>query len=414
MKSLLFIRENIRFLSVGVLLLLTSCPGQTFFISIYAAEIMSEFSLSDGQWGGAYTLATTASAVALFWAGGLTDRFRVRVLAWIVLPGLALSCIAMGLNHSVTGLILIVFLLRFFGQGMTYQLAATAMARWFVGHRGLALSISAMGFAFGQAFYPIIFASLLDALNWRILWGVAAGLVLLAFPIILFLLRFERTPASLARSSDSTGMDNRHWTRSEVLRSPFFLMLLPMIVGPSAWGTSLFFQQVHIAASKGWPLVDYLALIPLMTAISVVVTLSSGTLIDRFGSGKAMQFFLVPWIAGFLLLALAQTLFLATVAFVAFGVAAGLQATLTTAFWAEYFGTRYIGGIKALSTSLMVFGSAIGPGVSGYLIDFGYDFSAQMIAISAYFSVAMLLVWLAVATASSRLPRTSQVDVECA
>ena len=412
MESLRFIRDNLRFLSVGVILLLTSCPGQTFFISIYAAEIMSEFALSDGQWGGAYTLATTASAVALFWAGGLTDRFRVRVLAWIVLPGLALSCIAMGLNRSVTGLILIVFLLRFFGQGMTYQLAATAMARWFVGRRGLALSISAMGFAFGQAFYPMIFAALLDHFSWRILWGIAAGLVLLAFPIILYLLRFERTPASHADSASSEGMDNRHWTRGEVVRSPIFLLLLPMLVGPSAWGTSLFFQQVHIAAVKGWPLVDYLALIPLMTAISVAITLTSGALIDRFGSGRAMQFFLLPWIVGFLVLALAKTLVMATVAFLSFGVAAGLQATLITAFWAEFFGTRHIGGIKALSTSIMVFGSAIGPGISGYLIDFGYDFPAQMFAISGYFAIATLLVWLAVETASARLPRPAQVDIE--
>ena len=51
---------------------------------------------------------------------------------------------------------------------------------------------------------------------------------------------------------------------------------VPAIAGPSAWITALFFQQVHIAAVKGWPLVDYLALIPLLTAVSVTVTLASG------------------------------------------------------------------------------------------------------------------------------------------
>lgn len=412
MDTLRFIRDNLRFLSVGVILLLTSCPGQTFFIAIYAAEIMSEFSLTDGQWGAAYTLATTASAIALFWAGGLTDRFRVRVLAWIVLPGLALSCVAMGINTSVTGLICIVFLLRFFGQGMTFQLAATAMARWFVGRRGLALSISAMGFAFGQAFYPILFAALKEQFAWRSLWFLAAGLVLIAFPIVLYLLRLERTPGSHVDISNSAGMDGRHWTRGQVLRSPFFLMLLPMLLGPPAWGTSLFFQQVHIASAKGWPLVDYLALVPLMTAISVAVTLTSGPVIDRFGSGRAMQLFLVPWIAGFVVLGLTETLAVALLAFVFFGVATGLQATLITAFWAEFFGTRHIGAIKAVSTSIMVFGSAIGPGISGFFVDLGYSFPDQMIAIGGYFLVAMFLVWLAVEPALRRLPRTSQVDVE--
>lgn len=412
MNSLRFIRDNLRFLSVGVLLLLTSCPGQTFFISIYAAEIMSEFELSDGQWGGAYTLATTASAIALFWAGSLTDRFRVRGLAWVVLPGLALACMAMGFNTSFAGLIIIVFLLRFFGQGMTYQLAATAMARWFVGRRGLALSISAMGFAFGQAFYPILFAALLQYFTWRMLWLFAAALVMIAFPVILYLLRLERTPGSHVETSNSSGMDGLHWTRAQVLKSPFFLLLLPMLMGPPAWGTSLFFQQVHIASVKGWPLVDYLALIPLMTAVSVAVTLTSGAFIDRFGSARAMQVFLLPWIAGFLVLGVTNSLFIASLAFVLFGIATGLQATLITAFWAEFFGTRHIGAIKAVSTSIMVFGSAIGPGISGFFIDLGYAFPVQMIAISVYFSIAMVLVWIAVIPAAARLPGATKVDIE--
>lgn len=414
MDSLRFIRDNLRFLSAGVILLLSSCPGQTFFISIFAAEIMAEFSLTDGEWGAAYTVATTASAVALFWAGSLTDRFRVRALALTVMPGLAIAAIAMGLNTSVVGLIFIVFLLRFFGQGMMYQLAATAMARWFVGRRGLALSVSAMGFAIGQAFYPMIFAGLLDFMSWRALWGVAAGLVLIAFPVILWLLTLERTPGSHAEESSGAGMESRHWTRGEVLRSPFFLMLLPMLLGPPAWGTALFFQQVHIASVKGWPLVDYLALIPLMTAISVAVTLSSGSFIDRFGSGRAMQFFLVPWILGFGVLSQTESLLVATLAFALFGIATGLQATLITAFWAEFFGTKHIGAIKAVSTSIMVFGSAIGPGISGVFIDFGYDFPSQMTAIAAYFLVAMVLVWVAVESALRRLPGASKVDIESA
>lgn len=412
MNSLRFMADNARFLSAGVILMLSSCPGQTFFISIFAAQIMAAFSLTDGEWGLLYTVATSGSAVALFFAGPLTDRFRVRSLALIVMPGLILACVFMGLNTSVVGLMLAIFFLRFFGQGTMSQLAATAMARWFVAHRGLALSLSAMGFAVGQAFYPMLFASLLAIYDWRVLWGVAAALVLVAFPAILFLLTFERTPASHADAAESTGMDDRHWTRSDVLRSPFFLMLLPMLLGPPAWGTALFFQQVHIAAVKGWPLVDYLALIPLLTAISVAVTLASGPVIDRFGARRTMQVFPVPWIFGFITLSLTDSLGVAAIAFVIFGIGHGLQATVITAFWAQFFGTRHIGAIKAVSMSVMVLGSAIGPGVSGVLIDAGLDFPSQMLWIAGYFLFAAALVFLAVEQACKRLPRLPQVDVE--
>ncbi len=412
MGALRFILENARFLLAGVVLTLNSSFGQTFFISIFAAEIMATFQLSNGGWGLVYTIGTTASAVVMFWAGALTDRFRARWLAWFVMPALALTCVAMSVNIWVPGLVLIIFFLRFLGQGMTFLLATVSMARWFSARRGLALSVSATGIWIGQAAFPVIFAALLVWMDWRVLWLIAAGFVLLSFPVVLWLLALERTPQSLANDAQVAGMLGRHWTRSEVLQSRFFWMLVPLLLGPPAWGTALFFQQVHIADVKGWPLVEYLALIPLMTLVSVATTLVTGHLVDRFGSGRLLQAFPLSYLIGFLVLSQVSTLAGAALAFLVFGVAVGMQTTLITAFWAEYFGTRYIGAIKATSTSIMVFGSAIGPGISGALIDFGYDFPSQMLAITGYFSFAFVMTWLAVSRATQDLAPSVEIDVE--
>ena len=412
MSAFAFTRDNLHFLAAGVLLMFTSSFGQTFFISTFAAEIMEAFDLSDGQWGLTYTIGTSISAVAMFWAGALTDRFRVRLLAWVVLPGLAVSCFFMAFNTWVVGLVVCVFLLRFFGQGMTYQLAAVAMARWFIARRGLALSLSNMGIAFGTAVLPVICAALLGWMSWQAIWVAAGIATLLLFPVLLFLLSHERTPQSHAEESEAVGMEGRHWTRAEVLKSALFWMLIPALLGPPAWGTSLFFQQVHIAEVKGWPLVSYLSLIPVLTAVSVGVTLVSGLLIDRFGTGRLLQVYLIPWIVGFIILSFAQSLFWAGVAFVVFGFCIGLQATIITAFWAEYFGTRHIGAIKATSASIMVLGSAIGPGITGAFIDLGYDFPDQMLAISAYYAVALAMVVVAINRAGRFLPAARQIDVE--
>jgi MFS family permease len=398
-----FLRENARFLWAGVILTFTSSFGQTFFISIFAGQIMSAFALSDGQWGVTYTVGTLSSAAVLFWAGALTDRFRVRALAWVVLPALAAACLAMALNPWAGALAVCVFLLRFFGQGMTYTLAAVSMARWFVGRRGLALSVASMGIAAGQAVLPVAFAWLLGIMDWRALWGVAAATTLIAFPVILKLLAHERTPQSFAETSESHGMDGRHWTRGEVLRAPFFWLLMPLLLGPPAWGTSLFFQQVHIAEVKDWPLVSYLSLIPLMTLVAVTVTLASGQIIDRVGTARLVQVYLLPFLLGFVLLASASTLTGAAVAFLFFGIGTGLQATVITAFWAEFFGTRHIGAIKATSSSIMVVGTALGPGITGLVIDLGYTFPEQMWGIAAYFGAAMGLAVVAVSRASGRL-----------
>jgi MFS family permease len=287
---------------------------------------------------------------------------------------------------------------------MMSQLAIVAMARWFDARRGLALSISAMGLAAGTATLPIIVASLLEVFSWRAVWVMSSALLMLTFPVMLWLLSAERTPQSHVASNDAAGMSGRHWTRRDVLRSRIFWLLVPMLLGPPAWGTALFFQQVHIAEVKGWPLVEYLALVPLLATVSVTFTLLSGQAIDRFGSARVATVYLLPIAVAFCVLGGAQSLTTAAFGMALLGVGLGIQATLPTAFWAEFFGTRHIGAIKAVSSSIMVFGSAIGPAVSGALIDMGMTFPQQMFWIGAYFAGANILVWLAVRDARKILP----------
>ncbi|SIO20119.1 MFS transporter [Vannielia litorea] len=400
-----FLRGNAPFLLAGALLSFTSSYGQTFFISIFAGEIMEGFALSDGQWGLIYTLGTTLSAITMVWAGTLTDRYRVRALANLVGPGLALACLAMAAVPGPVLLVFVIFALRLFGQGLFSHLAIVAMARWFVGRRGTALSISSMGFALGQAMLPVAFAAAMTLVHWRWLWVLAAALCLAALPILAVLLRAERTPQSVADATPSAGMDGVHWTRAQVIRHPLFWFSIPLLLGPAAWGTSLFFQQVHFAGEKGWTLVDYLALMPVFTAVSIAATFVTGALIDRFGTARLMMLYMLPFALAFLVLWQAESLVMAALGLAIFGIGTGAQATLPGSYWAEFFGTRHIGSIKAMAGAIMVFGSAIGPGISGWLIDAGLTFEDQLPWISAYFIAAAGCITLGVLSARARLPR---------
>lgn len=394
-----FLRENAAFLSAGLLICFTSSYGQTFFISLFAAEIMAGSGLSDGDWGLIYAVATTASAALMVFLGPLTDRLRVRRLAMVAATGLALACVAMASLSGAIALTVTVLALRLFGQGMMSHIAAVAMARWFVANRGKALSISSMGFALGQAVLPIIFVALLAVVDWHWLWVASAGLVLLSMPLILRLLRAERTPQSLAKETPAPGMGGLHWTRGTVLRHWLFWLLIPLLLGPPAFGTALFFHQVHLTTVKGWALLDYVALMPLLTVVSVATTFASGAVLDRVGTGRLIAVYMLPFALAFLLIGWADTLTAAAVGLMVFGLGTGAQATVPTAFWAEYYGTRHLGSIKAMGVAVMVFGSAIGPGITGVLIDAGYAFPQQMPAIAAYFllsgGLATLGVWRA-------------------
>ncbi|WP_227269160.1 MFS transporter [Roseobacter weihaiensis] len=396
MGYLRFLIENRLFLLGGFILSFSSSYGQTFFIALFAGEIMREFDLTDGQWGGLYTLGTTISAATMIWAGVLTDTYRVRLLSFWVMLLLAFACLAMAVVTNWILLIVVIYSLRLFGQGMMSEIAYVAMARWFVAARGRAISIASMGFAAGQAVLPIIFVALLVLFDWRTLWVIAALCVLVTIPVIQRLLRQERTPQSLAESDASLGMGAKHWSRAEMLRHPLFYLLVPLMLGPPAWGTALFFQQVHLTETKGWSLVSYVSLMPIFTLSMIVTTFVAGWAIDRFGVKWVVPFQLIPFAISFVLLSHAETIFAAGIALTIFGIGQGMHGTAITAFWAVFYGTRHLGAIKAGAAALMVFGSAIGPGITGVFIDYGIDFSQQMIPIAAFYLVGAALAGLGV------------------
>ncbi len=394
-----FLVRNATWLGAGVLLTFMSSFGQTFFISIFAGEIRAEFGLSHGAWGGLYSLGTTLSAVVMIWAGALTDVFRVRVLGPAVLLGLALASATMALNTWLILLPFIVFLLRLFGQGLSTHVAVVAMARWFTATRGKALSIATTGFAAGEALLPMIFVAAMGFVDWRWLWGVAVIVALLGIPVLRSLLRHERTPQSLATESASTGMQGRHWTRRETLFHPLFWYLGPTIAGPSAFVTAFFFHQVHLADVKGWQHIQLVTLFPIFTGASILAMFATGWALDKWGTARMMPYFQLPMAIGFAIFALSNSISAGIVGLVFLALTVGANNTLPAAFWAEFYGTAHIGAIKSMAVAFSVLGSAIGPGLTGVLIDQGVALSTQFLWVGLYFVVACALAWIGITRA---------------
>ncbi|MEM9433499.1 MAG: MFS transporter [Pseudomonadota bacterium] len=397
MTSLGFLRRNARWLLAGFLLTFSSSFGQTFFISVFAGEIQAEFGLSHGAWGSIYMVGTLASAVVMVWAGSLTDHFRVRRLGTLTLLILALACVSAALVPNAWFLPLAVFLLRVAGQGMASHTAAVAMARWFSAARGRALAIAAFGFSVGEAILPFLAVLVMGAVGWRISWLFAAVLALAIIPILLMLLVSERTPQSMAEESEATGMAQRHWSRQDVLRNRVFWLLFPTLLGPSAFGTAFFFHQVHLAETKGWSHLDMVSLFPVYTGTAVIAMVVSGFAIDRFGSARLMPVLLLPMAFGFALFGGSEAYVMAALSVAGYGITTGMNSTLSSAFWAELYGTRHLGSIKAMATAVMVLGSAIGPGLTGIIIDAGVSYDRQMIWVALY-----MLVSAALALAATR------------
>ena len=401
-----FLRINAKWLGAGALLTFLSGFGQTYFIAIFAGALRSEFDLSHGAWGGIYTIGTLTSAVVMVWAGGLADRFRVRALGPLVLLVLSAACLFMALNTVVWLLPAVIFFLRFAGQGMASHLASVSMARWFVATRGRALAIASLGFSLGEGLLPMLCVALMAVVDWHLIWIGGAVVALLGIPILLKLLQTERTPAAVSAEQSTVGMDGRHWTRHEALTDPLFWLMLPAVAGLSAFGTVFFFQQVPFAEAKGWTHLQLTALFPLYPLVSMAAMMGWGWALDKLGTARLMPWFLLPVIVAFVLFAVTGGVLGTLLGLVAFGITSGANATVPTAFWTEFYGSRNIGSIKALATAVMVFGSAVGPGISGVLLDAGIGLLTQYLAYAVYFAVISVVLALAVRQAARKLPVT--------
>jgi len=392
-----FHRRNAWWLGTGLLFTFASSFGQTYFIALSGGAIRETFDLTNGEWGGLYTLGTVASALVLAQAGRLADTVPLVRLSFAILLLYALAALTMMAAANVAMVALAVFGLRFCGQGMMGHIAMTAMARWFRANRARAVAIAVLGFPLGEALLPFLAVEVQAFAGWRAAWGlVAAALVLGVLPAAFLLLRHGRVPQGEGGGESAPGMGGRHWSRGEVLRHWSFYALLPGILASPFIGTCVFFHQVHIAQVRGFDLATMALAFPLYAAISVSTSLLSGPIIDRVGPTRVLPAFLVPLAAAVAALALPGGVWVWFVVFAGVGISQGVVVTLIGTLWPTLYGTRHIGGVKAIFAATMVVATAVGPGVTGVLIDAGVSFPEQALVLSAY-SLAICVLFTGVA-----------------
>ena len=399
-----FFKDNAPWLAAGGLLTFGSSFGQTYFIAIFAGDIRAEFGLSHGAWGSLYALGTLASAALMLGVGGVTDRFRTRSLAVTNLCLFATVCVAMALAPAAAALPVILFGLRFCGQGMMSHLALVSVGRWFRAQRGKAVAVVSMGHGLGEAMLPFLFVLLAGAVGWRGAWLAAAAILMLYVPLFLLILRRERSPRGMPQQEMVAGMQERHWTRRSALGHWLFWACVPGLLAQPVFGTAFFFQQVHLAELKGWSLVAFTGLFPVYTGAGLAAMWVGGLAVDRFGSGRLMPVYLLPLAAGLILVSLGDSIVAAAGTLLLLGATQGLSQAVNGAFWPEYYGTRHLGAIRSVATALMVFATALGPAGTGWLIDAGVDYDVQLRGMAAFTVVVSGVFLLAIRRARSLLP----------
>jgi|TARA_A100001037_G_scaffold1803_1_gene1539 predicted MFS family arabinose efflux permease len=391
----MFNKLSIKVIIFGFIFTFFSSFGQSFFLGIFNPSIRNELSITHGQFGSIYASATLLSSFILIWLGKKIDDINIFKFALLVALLLSFSCFFFSKISSITFLFIAILLMRFSGQGMMSHTATTTISRYFTKSRGKALSTGWFGLSTAEFILPVLMIYLLSIINWKIIWIYISILVLIFLPIISFYLiknlNFDSREETSEKNENFKNIKN--WTRLEVVKDyRFYIICMNMLAMP--WiATGVFVYQSFILSSKGWGPYIIAQSFMVYSITSVITLFVAGFLIDKFTSRKLLIYMNLPLLlsAGVLFYfknPVSSFFFLGLI-----GISNGLANVLGSSTWAEIYGVRHIGSIKALTTALMVFATAFGTALFGFLIDKGLSIENISIISGTYiFSSIILLI----------------------
>ena len=384
---------NKKVIIFGFIFTFFSSFGQSFFIGLFNPNIRGDLNITHGQFGTIYAAATICSSIVLIWFGKKIDEFRLFNYSLIVIIILSLSSFLFSLINSIYFLAVAIFLMRFSGQGLMSHTSSTAISRYFNRRRGRALSGIWFGLSSAEFILPVLIIFLLSLFSWRIIWQFISIIILMTLPFVIFYTIKNIT----IDSREVSDLDERkkfknikNWKRSEVLKDfKFYIISLNMLSMP--WiATGVFIYQSFIADSKLWDIYVIPKSFMIYSVTSIITLISSGFLVDKFSSRKIIPFMNVPLLIGMLILYFFDFSYTAYFFFGLIGISNGLANVLGSSTWAEIYGVRHIGSIKALTTALMVFSTAFGTAIFGILIDQGFTIEHIALITIIYISFSLL------------------------
>ena len=389
------VRSNFKIIIFGFVFTFFSSIGQSFFIGLFNSNIRDELNITHGEFGAIYGVATLCSSIALIWLGKKIDDLKLVNYSILVVIFLFFAALFFSFINGIIFLFFGIFFLRLSGQGLMAHTASTSVSRYFEKRRGKALSYIWFGMSLGEFLIPILFVYLLSFIYWRTIWIQTSIFILVTLPIFSFFM--VKDISIFSREKENENNKNKFslvksWTRKEVLKDFKFYTMLPCILAPAFIITGIVINQSFIIESKAWGTYALAKAFMIYAVLTVITMFVSGILIDKFTSRKLLLYLNLPMLLSLLTLILFSHPYSALIFMGLLGISNGLTNVLLSSLWAEIYGVNYLGSIKALTGSLMVFSTALATAVFGVLIDLGHSIENIAILCSIYTALSIIIV----------------------
>ena len=386
---------NKKVIIFGFIFTFFSSFGQSFFLGLFNAPIRNELDITHGEFGNIYAFATIFSSVLLVWVGKKIDEYQIIYYSFFVIILLFLSSLFFSLINNIYFLIIGIFFMRFSGQGLMSHTSTTTISRFFDKSRGKALSTIWLGLSSAEFILPVLVTYLFVIYSWRTVWQCIAIIIIIFLPLVIFnTIKNIKLDTREKEKSSKISSKIKSWRRREVIKDyRFYIVSLNMLAMP--WiATGVFVYQSFISSSKMWNIYTIPKAFMVYSVASIITLFFSGFLVDKFSSRKLITIMNIPLLLAMFVLIYNHHEFSAYIFLGLVGVSNGLANVLGSSTWAEIYGVKFIGSIKALTTAFMVFSTAFGTAVFGLLIDNGFSIEniASIGAIYIVFSLTLLII----------------------
>ena len=374
----------------------------TYTFGVFVTPLRAEFNWSQTEvFAALFLCVLTMTFVAPFF-GLLVDRLGARR---VILSGLVLEAALIASFYFQDANILSYYLryvaLAVLGVGTTHIAFTRIIALWFDRQRGLALGVTLAGVGIGGFAWPILTQWAIDAFGWRSAWLViAAAIILVGGTIVLLVVRDSPQSMGLLPDGD-TAVSSRDKavkssapgvTLKQALATRHFWMMLVIFLLIGAAVTSIQVHLVPLLISRGVTPMRAANALSILAVALLFGRVAAGWLMDRiFAPRVAIAFLLGPVVAIFLLASGASG-WLAFVAGILTGLAAGAEVDVTAYLVSRYFGLQHFSSIYAWYYSAYSLGAGLGPLATANAVDRFGGYTEILLVHAVMLVIATLLL----------------------
>lgn len=360
-------------------MVLSGMVGMSFYsVFAYSQQMFIEPIEAEFGWSRAeISLGYTILALMAFFCGPLIgmaiDRWGTRRVA---LPGMVLSAAAFA-ALGLTGKSLLQwyglwFVLAVFALTIKSTVWSAAASNSFRISRGMALALILSGSAIAQTLAPLAGNWLIPAYGWRNAyfaigggWGGLAAVLIALFFFDAGANKARRSAEPVQAAAALPGLTFGEAMRSVVIWRIFIANGLTALVGSGAS-----FHLKPIIVSTGLSSSTSAQIAALAGISGIAGKLLTGWLLDRIeGSLVPVASMAIAALGYFLLMNTFSLVPAVALGVLIIGYTSGAGLAITAYLISRYAGLRAFGAVYGALGSMLMFGSAIGPTVAGFIYD---------------------------------------------